>query len=102
MSLIAFSDQDMRDYFTRLIGKVYKILPICENSFSTKDVYIHSLIGELLGCLQVSNNAFHRTEFMTVINTLSYLTTVDQYDPVIYRREVFKCIRIIKKIGDLK
>lgn len=98
---ITFNEKDVRDYFEKLTGKIYKILPVCENSFDTKQAYIQSLIRELVGSLQISNNAFHRTEYMVVINTLLFLSTQDEYKPEVYRPEVFKCIRIVKKIGGL-
>lgn len=97
---ITFSKRDTRSYAERLTGKIYKILPICETNLNTKDTYIESLIFELLGGFDTLHESFSRTEYMSVINTLSELRNVD-YDPVIYRREVFKCIRIVQKVGGL-
>lgn len=98
--MITFSKRDTRTYAERLTGKVYKILPICETNIETREAYMDSLIIELKGSFETLDDKFDRTEYMTVINTLIELMN-EEYDPVIYRREIFKCIRIIRKVGGL-
>lgn len=95
---LTFAPDDNRAYFQKMIGKLYKILPICEHQLDTKQAYIESLMRELHGSLYTIDNAHDRTQCMTVINTLMYLSVAD-YDPDIYRSEVFKCIRIVGNIG---
>ncbi len=99
--MITFSKTDTRTYAERLTGKIYKILPICETNLETKKSYMDSLIVELRGSFETLDSAFDRTEYMAVINTLIELSNED-YDPVVYRREIFKCIRIIRKVGGLR
>lgn len=95
---LTFSQDDHRAYFQKMIGKLYKILPICEHQIDTKKMYIESLMRELHGSLHTMPNAHDRTQCMSVINTLMYLST-SEYNPNIYRSEVFKCIRIVGNIG---
>lgn len=102
MSQVVYSQEDIAEYFNRLIAKVYKVLPICEKSFNTKDQYLDSLIHELLGAMQAMNDVFRRAEFMSIINTLLFLKTQESFFPSVYRPEIFKCINIIKKIGDFR
>lgn len=96
---LTFSLSDDRAYVQRLIGKIYKILPICETNPSTKQAYIESLMRELHGSLYTISNAYYRVQCITVLNTLMYLSVAD-YDADIYRSEVFKCLHIIESIGD--
>lgn len=98
---VIYAQADIVSYFNRLISKVYKVLPIFEESFDTKDKYLDSLIRELTGAMQSMNDVFQRTEFMTIINTLLYLKSQTELDAPVCRTEVFKCINIIKKIGEL-
>lgn len=95
---ITFSENDTRAYFQKVIGKIYKILPICEEHLDTKQDYINSLVRELYGSLNSVQNEASRVAVITVINTLVYLSTAD-YTPKDFKAEVFKCIRIISRIG---
>lgn len=95
---IKFSENDNRAYFQKLIGKIYKILPVCEEHADTKSDYIESLARELNGALQTIGNESYRVAVIAVINTLVYLSTAE-YDPTVFRTEVFKCIHIIGHIG---
>lgn len=99
---ITFSDCDNRAYFQKLIGKVYKILPICEEHLETKQAYIESLVRELSGAIQTVQDEPARVALIAVINTLMFLSTAE-YHADVFKTEVFKCIRIIGRFGgDLK
>ena len=95
---ITFSENDTRAYFQKVIGKIYKILPICEEHLDTKQDYINSLVRELYGSLNSVQHEASRVAVITVINTLVYLSTAD-YTPKDFKAEVFKSIRIIGRIG---
>ena len=99
MMNITYAPEDSRAYSQRLVGKVFKILPVCEQSFETKNAYIESLIREMTGALQTFTNGRDRAQYMAIINTLLYLTRAE-YDPDVFRSEVFKCIRWIEEVGD--
>ena len=98
MMTLSFSPQDNRAYYKKIIGKLYKILPICEHRLDTKQAYIESLIRELHGSLYTITDTEYRTQCITIINTLMYLNLAE-YDPKIYRSEVFKCIRLVDDMG---
>lgn len=95
---ITFSENDNRTYFQKIIGKIYKILPVCEEHLNTKTEYIDSLTRELYGALHTTQDESYKVALIAVINTLTYLSSA-VYDSDVFRTEVFKCIQIIGHIG---
>ena len=89
------SNQCFKNYLEYLIGKVYKILPIQENEPNTLIPYLESLQVELIGNQSLIENIRYDAKFMELVGTIQYLIS-NKCEHKIYRREVFKCIDIIK------
>lgn len=87
------------DYFEKLVGKVFKILPMKEKEFETLPEYLSSLLLELHGNKSLIQVIQHDGDFLSLISTLEYFVENDD-DVGIYKREVFKCISIVKKLQE--
>jgi len=92
------SDELVNDYLSVLISKLFKILPLKENNSDTLHEYLQSLQIEMFGAINVIDNVqFNRAKVLSIINIIQFFIDND-YDVVVCKREVFKCIDIIKKI----
>lgn len=80
----------------RLIGKIYKSLPLKEEKCETLDEYLEGLVRELISESKVVSKLTTHGEFLSVISILHSL--IEQEDFKIYRKDVFKCIDLVKKI----
>ena len=90
------SERLYSNYFRTLIGKFYKILPMCEEMSPTVDKYISGLIFELTGGTKIIEDIKYDGRYMSLIFSLGGLSDCD--DLKVCKREVFKCIRIIEEI----
>lgn len=83
----------------RLTGKVFKILPMREESCDTLDEYVLNLTRELVGTEGLVNDLKFNEELISLISTLHVLADND-VDIDVCRSDVFKSIDIIKKMID--
>lgn len=95
-------DQVIISSLNRLLGKVYKILPMREEECKTLDEYISNLIRELVNTKSLIESLQFEGELLSLLSTLEGLTDND-IDFTLFRSDVFKSMDIIKKmIGNLK
>lgn len=80
----------------RLIGKVYKILPMKEEGCETLDQYISNLLRELVSNKDLMNDLKFEGELLSVINTLHGLIEQENFEE--FRSDVLKSLGIIKNI----
>jgi hypothetical protein len=80
----------------RLIAKVFKALPLKEESCETLDEYLEGLVRELIGTTEVTSKLGNHGEFLTVISTIQSLIKQDVYKD--YRKDVLKCVNLVRKI----
>lgn len=73
----------------KLIGRIYKILPIFESSRDDYMLYIDSLYRELCG-------ANDRDDLIQVKNKINFLILNESCHEVV-RKTIFECINIIDK-----
>ena len=85
------------NYLSYLIDKVYKILPLKESETETLQSYLNSLQIELIGSTQLIDVLKDDPKFLTLLNTIQYFIS-NESDHKTYKREVFKCIRIIESL----
>ncbi len=90
-------DRSIKAYLKALINKTYKILPMKEENSSTLKLYIEGFVRELTGFMNLFDFLIEDQQFMTLITTLVYLASED-YDNLICKKEVFKCIHIVEHI----
>lgn len=88
-------------YLDVLINRCFKIIPLFEESNQWLPQYIGSLIYELKGLENVIEGLEDSARFVSLLATLESIYDEALFDDNSYesiRREVFKCIDIIKKL----
>ena len=98
-SIINIEENDMLliSYLKSSINGLYKILPLKEENNKDLVVYISSLRLNLIGVQYNYPRLKYNSDFLSVVNILTYLINND-FDVTICKREVFKSIRLIRKI----
>lgn len=86
-------------YFEFLINKTYKILPLKEENSDTLKSYLESYLRELIGNKELIKALVDEPRFVTVLNTMQFLIS-EEYSTSVCKREVFKCINILKEINE--
>lgn len=89
------ADKDIQIYLKKLIGRVYKILPMAEEECLTLESYIDSLIRELIGNSKIFAKIFVGDGLLVVIGTLEGLN-FDNHDKL--RSDILKITNIVGKI----
>lgn len=93
------SNKSLNRYLEDKIGKIFKILPLYENDVRTLPTYIESLNMELSGAGELFIELNNNPDYITVMATLEYLIKhIGEIDKATCKREVFKCIGLIKQI----
>lgn len=90
------NDDLLNKYFDRLVSKVFKLLPLKEEENPTLSSYLESLILELYGGKELINHLQENPEYLTLLMSLESLNSVNNM--IMYKKEIFKCINIIKKL----
>lgn len=86
----------------RLVGKVYKILPMREEKCETLDEYVGNLLRELINHKELVESLKYEEELMSLINTLEGLKD-NELEFSVFRSDVLKSLGIIKKmIGNIE
>lgn len=83
-----------------LIGAVFKILPMKEESSPTLKEYIGSLLRELIGMNDLVAKVRYDADFMTLLSCLEYLAK-EEYTTDVCKQQVFRCINLVKKLDKL-
>jgi hypothetical protein len=92
------NNNTMADYFEMLIGKIFKVLPLYEESCETLDSYLFSLLKELCGGKRL---ILENKVFIELINNLESLSLIESHKE--FKAQIFKCTNLCKKISnDLK
>ena len=90
----------LHNYFDTLVNSFFKILPIRENEESSLDVYMDSLMAEMLGCKSLISDLNYDSRFLKLVSILQYLIDTPDCPIHIVKREVFKAIRICNQLKD--
>lgn len=85
-------------YKSLLINRIFKILPLKEEEYSTIDEHIDSLNSELFGFSVLCNDANDAAILISVVNLLEHIRIEAEHKK--YRREILKCCNLIDKVGD--
>lgn len=93
------SAEELYAYLGRLIGRVYKILPMCEDGSQTLDVYLQSLLRELLGCEQLAESLKEDGRFVSFLSILQLLCN-SHGDIRLVRSDVFHAISLLKQLQE--
>lgn len=95
-------DEMIRNYFSSLINRFYKILPLREKNEKTLIVYVESLQFEMIGAGNLIEAIGYDGDFLTLLAILQHLIDDPEYPVESVKREVFKSIRICEKLRDKK
>lgn len=85
------------NYLKYLVGKLFKVLPMKESGVKSLNTYLRSLQIEFIGSTELIGNIKNDAEFLSLLNTIQFLID-NNYDNKTCKREVFKCISILKNI----
>jgi len=92
-------------YLNSVVNSVFKVLPLYEEQNVGVTTYVESLLFELYG-LQEAVEIQHSYEYISLLSTLESVKKEmgrEQSRKATVKREVFKCINIIKNmIGKLE
>lgn len=91
----------MGKYLEKLVDRIFKILPMFEEKDGGLHKYINSLVVELLGFQELVKRLEVESEYVILVSTLKSLAShvIDfEDDKKVIRKEVFKCLDLIKKI----
>lgn len=89
-------------YLDSLINSVFKILPLYEEKNVGIETYIESLLFELYG-LDKAIEIKYSQEYLSILSILESIkkeVSKKDSEKKIIKREVFKCISIIKSVLD--
>jgi len=87
----------IKEYLNYLIDSVFKILPLKEEENIGLNEYIDSLIIQVIGAKANYGDLNKNQKFMSILNILYYFKNND-FTIKQCKREVFKCIDILKHI----
>lgn len=94
---IELPDMVVSQYMKSLVGQFYKILPIKESGEPSLPKYMDSLLRELVGCRSLIVALQYDDLYMSLLSILQYMVENECSTDVV-RCEVFKAIRICKKL----
>lgn len=92
-------------YLDALINSVFKILPLYEEKNVGIETYVESLLFELYGLDKVIKieNSYEYISLLSTLESIKKNVTNQDSEKKVIKREVFKCISIIKNaIGKLE
>lgn len=87
------------NFLSRLIDKLFKIMPLKECHSETVENYITDLIFELSGNAEIFNISNYNPKVLDIICILESIKNEDMSHAE-YRRNIFKCISITKQLKE--
>ena len=88
-----------QEYLKKLIGRVYKIIPLKEEDSKYVDVYIKGLVEELISNARLMRAFNYDSRIMIVSSTLKSMIYCNNHSE--YKSAVFKCIKYIEQLIDI-
>lgn len=95
---IPVTEELVQNYFSSLVNRFFKILPIREAGVKTLPIYIQSLQTELLGCKGLISALNNDASFLTLTAILQYLHDTPDCSVQDVKREVFRAISICNRL----
>ncbi len=87
-----------KNYLNFLIGQLYKSLCLKEEGNETLISFLESLKRELIGNIELINTLKYDARFASLLNKVQYLISAKDIEHRIFRKEMFSCISIVKKL----
>ena len=89
--------QCIAGYLRSLVGRFFKILPMCEDHSSTLDKYMNSLLREMLGCELLADSLRDDDRYVSLLSILRSLIAEHENLDVV-KTDVFHAINIITQL----
>ena len=86
------------EYLKKLIGRLYKIIPLKEEDSEFVDKYIKGLSEELTGNARIMISCNYDSRIMIIASTLQSIVFCTTHAE--YKSAVFKCIRYTEQLID--
>ena len=90
----------LNKYFSTLVDRIYKILPMRENGEKTLSVYMESLLCELGGFKELFEAISNDTGYLTILSILQYLRKHPRLPVYVVKREIFRAISVCKMLRE--
>ena len=87
------------NYLSRLVDKLFKILPLKESNSDTVDTYLDDLIFEISGNHSLMRDTNYNPKILDSMSTMESVRREDMTHSE-YRRAIFKCISISNQLND--
>ena len=87
------------NYLSRLVDKLFKILPLKESNSDTIDTYLDDLIFEIGGNHSLMCDTNYNPKIMDIMCILESVRQEDMTHSE-YRRAIFKCISISNQLNE--
>lgn len=87
---------NLNEYTDKLVGRIYKILPLIESDKDNAKKYLNNLLVELNG----ANKYFDNINFTRIIFSLEGMKNITDYN--IVRSKIFECINLVNKIKKIQ
>jgi CTP:phosphocholine cytidylyltransferase-like protein len=89
-------DSFAKAYLEKLVDKIFKLLPLREEKNENLHKYHESIMVELVGFADLFVEIKNKSEFVSMMASLEGLMKIE--DMSLYRRKVFECINLCKKV----
>lgn len=83
-------------YSKKLVDKIFKLLPLRDEGNENLPKYHESLMIEILGSSKLLIGLQNKSEFVSMLSSLEMVLTIE--DKALYKRKVFECINLAKKL----
>lgn len=87
------------EYLKKLVGRLYKIVPLKEEDSEFVDKYIKGLVDELTGNARIMITCNYDSRIMIIASTLQSIIFCTAHSE--YKSAVFKCIRYTEQLIDI-
>jgi len=95
---IPVTSELLHNYFTTLVNRFFKILPMREAEDASLSLYMQSLQKELLGCKEFIPELCNDAVYLSLLGSLQYLIDNPECTVREVRREVFNAISLCNKL----
>ena len=87
------------NYLSRLVDKLFKVIPLKESNSDTVDTYLDDLIFEINGNYSLMKDTNYNPKILDIICILESVRTSEMTHSE-YRRAIFKCISISNQLSE--
>lgn len=86
------------NYLQFLINQLYKSLCLKEEQNETLINYLESLKNELLGSIELIEFLKYDARYCSMLNKIQFLISTPDVNHKTFKKEIFSCISIVKKL----